>query len=135
MEKCLVAEQQQASDIYQAVFLGADRRTVGQIEHVADDFAHVTVLHAGFTKVDEIGILREAAGIEEKRKVVTIADRAHGPKIFKTHRLPAADGTRHFLARVPEQEGRVLRVVVNPQVDPPLVVTAFLDRRMRGRVP
>lgn len=47
----------------------------------------------------------------------------------------AADGTRHFLARVPEQEGRVLRVVVNPQVDPPLVVTAFLDRRMRGHVP
>ena len=47
----------------------------------------------------------------------------------------AADGTPHFLARVPEQEGRVLRVVVNPHVDPPLVVTAFLDRRMRGRMP
>jgi hypothetical protein len=47
----------------------------------------------------------------------------------------AADGTRHFLARVPEQEGRVLRVVVNTRVDPPLVVTAFLDRRMRGRMP
>jgi len=47
----------------------------------------------------------------------------------------AANGTRHFLARVPEQEGRVLRVVVNPQLDPPLVVTAFLDRRMRGRLP
>jgi len=26
----------------------------------------------------------------------------------------AADGTRHFLVRVAEQEGRVLRVVVNP---------------------
>jgi hypothetical protein len=47
----------------------------------------------------------------------------------------AADGTRHFLARVPEQEGRVLRVVLNPQVDPPLVVTAFFDRRMRERLP
>ncbi len=47
----------------------------------------------------------------------------------------AADGTRHFLARVPEKEGRVLRVVVNPQADPPLVVTAFLDRRMRGHLP
>ena len=47
----------------------------------------------------------------------------------------AADGTRHFLARLPEHEGRVLRVVVNLQVDPPLVVTAFLDRRMRGRMP
>jgi hypothetical protein len=47
----------------------------------------------------------------------------------------AADGTRHFLARVPEQEGRVLRVVVNSQADLPIVVTAFLDRRMRGRLP
>lgn len=58
-------------------------------------------------------------------------------RTMKTPQLveDAADGTRHFLARVPEQEGRVLRVVVNTQVDPPLVVTAFLDRRMRGRVP
>ena len=58
-------------------------------------------------------------------------------RTMKTPQLveDAADGTRHFLARVPEQEGRVLRVVVNTQVDPPLVVTAFLDRRMRGRLP
>jgi len=60
--------------------------------------------------------------------------------IMRTMKAPqlvedAADGTRHFLARVPEHEGRVLRVVVNTQVDPPLVVTAFLDRRMRGRLP
>ena len=58
-------------------------------------------------------------------------------RTMKTPQLveDAPDGTRHFLARVPEQEDRVLRVVVNPQVDPPLVVTAFLDRKMRGRVP
>ena len=58
-------------------------------------------------------------------------------RTMKTPQLveDAADGTRHYLARVPEREGRVLRVVVNPQVDPPLVVTAFLYRRMRGRLP
>ena len=46
----------------------------------------------------------------------------------------ATDGTRHFLAEVPERDGRVLRVVANASVEPPLVITAFPDRRMQGRL-
>jgi hypothetical protein len=39
---------------------------------------------------------------------------------------------RHALARIPERDGRVLRVVYNASVNPPRVVTAYFDRRQRG---
>ncbi len=45
------------------------------------------------------------------------------------------EGTRHFLLRIPERQGRVLRVVVNTTVEPWRVVTAFFDRKMKGMVP
>lgn len=41
------------------------------------------------------------------------------------------DGTTHYLSEVPERSGRVLRVVVNAKVSPPIVVTVFFDRRLR----
>ena len=41
------------------------------------------------------------------------------------------DGTTHYLGNVPERGGRVLRVVVNTKVSPPIVVTVFFDRRLR----
>ncbi|NOT01253.1 MAG: DUF4258 domain-containing protein [Phycisphaerales bacterium] len=47
----------------------------------------------------------------------------------------ADDGLRHFFARILEREGRVLRVVVDPARDAWWVVTAFLDRRMKDRLP
>ena len=43
------------------------------------------------------------------------------------------DGTRHYLRRIPEFEGRWLRVVVNVTVEPAARVTAFFDRRLRSR--
>jgi len=42
-----------------------------------------------------------------------------------------ADGTRHYLKRIPEQEDRWLRVVVNVATKPNKGVTAFFDRRLR----
>jgi hypothetical protein len=45
------------------------------------------------------------------------------------------DGTAHYLARVRERGNRVLRVVLDPAARPPRVVTAFLDRRMKGKLP
>jgi hypothetical protein len=39
----------------------------------------------------------------------------------------------HATARIPEREGRVLRVVYNASVDPIRVVTVFFDRRERGK--
>lgn len=44
-----------------------------------------------------------------------------------------ADGTRHFVRRIPEYGQRWLRVVANVETEPPLLVTAFFDRRMRRR--
>jgi hypothetical protein len=35
---------------------------------------------------------------------------------------------------IPEFEGRVLRVVVNPSVEPIRVVSVFFDRSMRGKL-
>jgi hypothetical protein len=41
------------------------------------------------------------------------------------------DGTTHYLSSVPERSGRILRVVVNTNASPPVVVTVFFDRRLR----
>lgn len=35
---------------------------------------------------------------------------------------------RHALVAIPEREGRILRVIYNHRVQPPRIVTAFLDR-------
>lgn len=45
------------------------------------------------------------------------------------------DGTVHYLAEIAERQNRVLRVIVRAGSSPPAVVTAFLDRRMKGRLP
>jgi len=44
-----------------------------------------------------------------------------------------ADGTRHFLRRVPKHGNRWLRVIVNITVVPNKAITAFFDRRLRGK--
>ena len=40
----------------------------------------------------------------------------------------------HYLLKVEEFEGRVLRVIVNQTVDPMRVITAFFDRNMRNKL-
>ena len=41
------------------------------------------------------------------------------------------DGTIHYLKAIPENAGRVLRVVTMPESESPRVITAFFDRRER----
>lgn len=41
------------------------------------------------------------------------------------------DGTVHYIRAIEEYEGRYLRVVVNPDVKPPRIVTVFFDRKIR----
>lgn len=48
---------------------------------------------------------------------------------------PRPDGTLSYWGRIPQRDDRVLRVVVNAQTVPARVVTAFFDRRMRGKLP
>ena len=40
----------------------------------------------------------------------------------------------HALGRIAERDGRVLRVVYNAVVQPPRIVTAYFDRRERGKI-
>jgi hypothetical protein len=37
----------------------------------------------------------------------------------------------HYLKHIPDARGKTLRVIVNHQVDPSLVITAFFDRRIQ----
>ncbi len=41
------------------------------------------------------------------------------------------DGTIHYLKAIHEFEGRILRVIMNPDVEPLRIVTLFFDRRQR----
>jgi hypothetical protein len=43
------------------------------------------------------------------------------------------DGTRHYLKKIAENGNRWLRVVVNIEELPNKGVTAFFDRRLRGK--
>ncbi len=40
----------------------------------------------------------------------------------------------HYLFRVDEFDGRVLRVVLNENVTPPRIITVFFDRSLRGLI-
>jgi hypothetical protein len=44
------------------------------------------------------------------------------------------DGNIHYTKPIKERDGRVLRVVINPYVDPQRIVTVFFDRRLRQQV-
>ncbi len=44
-----------------------------------------------------------------------------------------SDGNMHYIKAIEENEGRILRVVVNPNVDPNRIVTLFFDRRLRRK--
>ncbi|HMQ53368.1 MAG TPA: DUF4258 domain-containing protein [Anaerolineae bacterium] len=47
--------------------------------------------------------------------------------------IAGADGNVHYIKSIAENQGRVLRVIVNPSVDPNRVVTVFFDRRLRRK--
>jgi hypothetical protein len=41
------------------------------------------------------------------------------------------DDEKHYLKKIPEAGGKMLRVIVNPQTNPHRVITVFLDRRVK----
>ncbi len=43
------------------------------------------------------------------------------------------DGTMHYIKAIEEFGDRILRVIVNPTVQPKKVVTQFFDRRLKGQ--
>lgn len=42
-----------------------------------------------------------------------------------------SDGNIHYFKSVPEYGGKVLHVIVNPNMKPPRIVTVFFDRRKK----
>jgi hypothetical protein len=53
---------------------------------------------------------------------------------IRTHPDLLDPNALHALAKIPEFGDRVLRVIYNPTVQPWRIVTAFFDRRMKGRL-
>lgn len=53
---------------------------------------------------------------------------------IKTHPDLLDPEAMHALAKIPERGDRVLRVIYNPTVSPWRIVTAFFDRRMKGKL-
>src|SRR5207249_10535835 len=64
--RSVVAHQQHAANVYQAVLLGADGRAVSQVEHLAGNVVCSAVLLARLALLDEVSILGKSAGVEEK---------------------------------------------------------------------
>lgn len=46
---------------------------------------------------------------------------------------PEKSDVKHAFRRIAERNHRVLRVVYNPSVHPVRVITAYFDRRLKGR--
>lgn len=59
--------------------------------------------------------------IQEEWIMMTV----NSPDFAETKR----DDERHYLKRIPDAGGKVLRVILNPSVSPHRVVTVFFDRR------
>ncbi|EIC31038.1 MULTISPECIES: DUF4258 domain-containing protein [Methylomicrobium] len=54
------------------------------------------------------------------------------PQLIEADALDAE--LEHRLGKIDEFEGWVLRVIVNPHVEPVRVITVFFDRAMRGKL-
>ena len=55
----------------------------------------VAVRLARLPDLDEVRVLGEAAGVEEERLPVPVAERADAAEVLERHRLPAARVVRH----------------------------------------
>ena len=69
----------------------------------------------------------------ERRIPIEYVERIlNAPERFETDANDSA--LEHRLGRIAEYGNRVLRVVVNPHDNPATVITAFFDRKMRGKL-
>ena len=91
--------RQPAADVGEAVLLRRHRHAVGERRHLAHDVGDRPVGLARLALLDEPGVLGEAAGVEEQRHAVAVADRAHRAQVLERDRLAAArvvgDGHEH----------------------------------------
>lgn len=77
---------------------------------------------------------RHALDMMEKRSIKQqwIEDAFLNPD--KTENDPLDKTAMHYMKRIHENGDRILRVVVNVNVSPNAIVTAFFDRGMKGKL-
>lgn len=85
-------------------------------------------MQAAFTLSIHAEISIKDRGIE----LVWIAATLAAPQ--RTHPDLTDPRLLHALRVIPEFGGRVLRVIYNPAVSPPHIVTAYFDRAMKGKL-
>ena len=90
----VVVEREPAADVAHRVLLGRHRHAVGVGGHLADDVGDAAGEVARLAALDEVGVLGEAAGVEEQRHAVEVAQGAHAAQVLKRHRLAAAGVVR-----------------------------------------
>ena len=75
-----------------------------------------------------------AAAVMDERKI----DAAWVARVLsepdRTEADPSDPSLTHALGRIAERDDRTLRVIYNATVRPPRVITAYFDRRQRGKI-
>jgi len=88
----VVVHGHEASDVHEPVLLGRHRAAVGQLEEASGNLRDTRVQPAAH--LVEVGVLREAAGVEEEGDVVVATPVRHGFGVLETDRLAAAGVVR-----------------------------------------
>ena len=92
-------EREEPTDVHHGVLLGAHRAPVGKGEHLSRDLPDGSVSLSRLTMLDEPGILREPAGVDEQRHAKTGAERADAADVLQADRLSSSrvvrDGHHH----------------------------------------
>ncbi len=114
----VVVHREPAADVAHRILLRAHGHAVRERGHLADDVGHVLVGVALLAGLDEPGVLREPAGVEEQRHVMAVADLPDAAQVLERHRLPASRVVRdrdHHDRNVlrPRLEQRVERLEVH----------------------
>jgi hypothetical protein len=73
----VVVDREPAADVGERILLRAHRHPVGKHGDLADDLRDRAVALAGLALADQPCVLGEAAGVEEERHAVAVADRTH----------------------------------------------------------
>ena len=90
----IVMAAEKSADIRQAVFLGAHRGAVGERKHLLRDLQEASFAEARLVFLDEIGIFRIAAGVDNQRNILFLQRLLDRSYILQRNGLAAASVVR-----------------------------------------
>ena len=136
----LIAGDEQAADVHQAVLLGGHGGSLGVGEHFAGDLADALILVAFLTLVDEVGVLGQTGGVDDQGDVVGLADLGDLADVGHGHGLTTVvvagdgdDGAAHLAGMLSDEVAHALGIDVALEG---MVVGvgggAFLDAEVKG---